>query len=59
METKTFLKSKTLWVNLICISAMILQAKTGFVIPPEDQATLLSIINLVLRMITNKPLSWS
>ncbi len=57
-QQKPFWTSKTLWVNLIAIIAMIVQDKTGFVIPPEEQLTILGMINLILRAITKETLTW-
>jgi len=56
VETKKFYESKTFWVNIIAMVALIIQAKYGFVVAPEEQVAALAIINLVLRAITKKPL---
>lgn len=58
-KSKPFWQSKTLWVNLIAIAAMEVQSRTGYVIPAEGQAALLAVVNLVLRIVTDKPLDWS
>lgn len=55
---KTWYASKTLWLNLIAVIALIVQTQTGFVVNPETQAGLLAVINLVLRAITGVPLAW-
>ncbi len=59
METKPWYVSKTLWVNVIAMIAMLVQTKVGFVIDAETQAALLIVINLVLRIITKTPISWT
>lgn len=55
--TKSFLQSKTLWVNLIAVIVFAAQTFTGFVVPPEWQAGGLAIINFVLRFVTKQPLA--
>jgi len=58
MDKKAWFESKTLWVNLLAIVAIIVQCATGTeVFDIEAQATVLAFINLVLRMVTGKPLS--
>ena len=54
---KIWYQSKTLWVNLIAIVALIAQAQFGFVIAPEGQVGILAVINLILRAITNEGLT--
>lgn len=52
--------SRTLWVNLIAIIAMVLQGVTGHVlISMELQATILGVINMILRLVTKTPVVWS
>lgn len=52
--------SRTLWVNAIAIVAMILQGVTGkILISMELQATILGIINMILRLVTKNPVVWS
>jgi hypothetical protein len=55
---KAFYLSKTFWVNLLAIGALILQSHTGFVLTPESQVSILAVINLILRAATNEPLTW-
>lgn len=59
MDTKTFLTSKTLWVNFLAFIVMAVQLKTGWVISPEVQAMALTGINAALRLVTKAPVSWS
>jgi len=59
MEYKKLWQSKTLWVNLIAILAMVAQTQLGFVIDPENQLVILGLINTVLRLITKEPLDWT
>ena len=55
--TKAWYLSKTLWVNLIALIAIVTQGVTGFVIAPEAQVGLLVVVNLILRAITNEGLT--
>jgi hypothetical protein len=55
---KTPLTSKTLWVNLLAVAALLLQYRYGFVLGPEDQLVILAVVNLFLRSITNSPIEW-
>jgi len=54
---KKWIRSKTLWINVIAIAAIILQAEYGFVVSPELELAALGIINLILRKYTNEGLS--
>ena len=56
---KKFYTSKTLWVNLIALVAIILQLATGKeAFNLEAQASLLAVINLILRLLTNRKIGW-
>ncbi|MGE4545824.1 MAG: hypothetical protein AB7D06_17165 [Pedobacter sp.] len=55
---KAFYLSKTFWLNVLAIVALILQSYTEFVLSPEAQVAILGLINLILRAVTNEPLSW-
>ena len=57
--TKPFWVSKTLWINLLAIIAIIAQGVTGNeVINAEAQVGILALINLVLRLVTKEPINW-
>ena len=59
MEAKHWFQSKMLWVNAIALVAIIVQYATGQeVLDIEAQATILAVINLILRLITNRPIGW-
>lgn len=58
-NTKSWLTSKTLWVNLLAIIALVAQGQFGFVISPEAQLTILAGINMALRLITKSEITWS
>ena len=56
---KNFLLSKTLWVNVIAIAAMAVQAfRAEWVIGPEYQASALAVVNMILRVITKEAIVW-
>ena len=56
---KKWWKSKVLWFNTLSIIAMMLQTGSGILIAPaEIQVTLLAIVNVLLRSITNKNITW-
>ena len=57
MDTKRWYTSKTLWLNLLAIVALVAQAEFGYILDVEAQAALLAVINLILRIITKKGLS--
>ncbi len=52
-EGKKWYKSKTVWVNIITIVALITQMQIGFVMEPEEQLGIIAVINLGLRAITS------
>lgn len=43
-------KDITLWTNVIAVVALILNNKFGFQITPEMQASILAVINIVLKI---------
>jgi len=55
---KSYWFSKTLWLNVIALLALIIQGQWGFVISPEIQATLLILINIALRSISKEEIVW-
>lgn len=61
MESKSFLASKTIWVNFIAIVAIVANSLWGIELDAEVQAALatsiLAIVNIVLRFTTNKAIN--
>ena len=51
---KPLRKSKTFWVNLVALIALIVQTQTGFVITPEEQTAIVVVINMILRLVTKE-----
>jgi hypothetical protein len=57
---KSIWLSKTFWVNLIALAAMLVQAYFDVLVSPEIQLAILAVVNLVLRLIfTGEPIDWS
>ncbi len=56
--SKKWYVSKTVWVNAIALFAMIAQMQTGFIVTPDLQAVLLTLVNLGLRTITKEQITW-
>lgn len=54
---KKWIGSKTLWINVIAIAAIIIQAEYGFIVSPELELAALGVINLILRKYTNEGLT--
>lgn len=52
---KAWWRSKTLWVNAVALIASLLQLKFGLIIDPATQGVILTIVNLILRAVTNEP----
>ena len=57
MNTKRWYTSKTLWVNLLAIVALVAQGQFGYLLDAEAQSVILAAINLILRALTKKGLS--
>ena len=55
---KQWLKSKTLWVNIIAVAVIIIQGQYGYVVTPELQLGVLATINFVLRLISKEDIVW-
>lgn len=58
-STKTWLSSRTLWVNAIAIASSFVAPKLGVVIDAETQIAILGVINLILRIITKQPITFT
>lgn len=55
---KKWYTSKTLWANTIMIIAIVIQAQFGFILGGEEQIAILAVINILLRIKTEVPLSF-
>jgi|GEM_PF-593958 len=50
------IRSKTIWANFIALVALAVQTSTGMIIDLEAQASVIIVVNLVLRMVTHEGL---
>lgn len=59
---KDWWKSKTIWINVIAIGAIIVKSELGLSLDPEYEVLviggLLAVINLVLRKVTKEEIVW-
>jgi len=51
--------SKTFWINVLALGAIIVQSQTSWVITPEKQMATLGVVNTILRFVTKSPVDWS
>lgn len=56
MAAKDWYKSKTFWVNTLALAALVVQAQVGFVVSPEEQMSIVIVINLGLKAFTGEGL---
>ncbi|MEA3281685.1 MAG: hypothetical protein U9Q68_03860 [Euryarchaeota archaeon] len=56
---KNYLVSKTLWVNFIALVAIIAQGQFGIIVDIEAQASMIIVINIILRTVTGEELVWA
>lgn len=56
---KKFWQSKTFYVNMAAIVALIAQSEFGYIISLEAQASMLAAVNVGLRLITKEEIVWS
>ena len=55
---KAWYKSKTVWVNIIALVALVVQNEIGFKVSAEEQVAILAVVNLILRLLTKQPITW-
>ncbi|MCX8207421.1 MAG: hypothetical protein N3G75_06275 [Methanothrix sp.] len=46
--------SRTFWLNVIALVAIVLQDTFGFVITPEEQMAILAVVNIFVRLLTKE-----
>lgn len=57
---KNWYESKTLWVNLLALVAIVVQGVTGKeYLSVETQGVVLTVINMLLRVITKHEINWN
>lgn len=55
---KQWYLSKTLWVNILALVAVILQGVTGKeILSVETQGIILTVVNILLRLVTKQELT--
>ena len=55
---KQYLKSKTLWANVVALIAIVSMGQFGFVLDTTAQASMLVMMNVILRAVTKEELVW-
>ena len=58
MDAKSIFKSKTVWANVLAVILIIAQQIAGVSpanIDPQTQTIILSVVNVILRMVTKGP----
>jgi hypothetical protein len=55
---KQYTKSKTLWINVIAIIAIVSAGEFGIVLDGTTQAAMLAMINIILRKMTTEEIVW-
>jgi hypothetical protein len=58
MEGKKIWFSKIFWLNVLGLAAILIQAYTGYIVSVETQASVLAVLNVLLRLITKDPVVW-
>lgn len=59
MESKSILFSRTLWANVVAVGASFAASKFGIVVDADTQIAILGVLNLILRVVTKQPVSFS
>lgn len=55
---KSAFRSKTLWVNIIAILAIVFKDYLGITLTVEETTAILAVINMFLRLITSEPVGF-
>jgi hypothetical protein len=55
---KALVESKTFWLNVIAIGALVAQYLAGYNMSAEMQVSILAVLNIVLRLVTKDPIDW-
>mgnify|MGYP001566202640 CR=1 FL=1 len=56
MPYKSFYKSKTLWLNVLAVGTYAAKTALGIDSVPDIDPVLLALLNIVLRLVTKKPI---
>jgi len=52
-----FLKSKTMWFNVLSIAGIVFSGGMGMAVSPMTATIGMAVVNMGLRIVTDKPLS--
>ena len=56
---KKWYASKTIWTNAVMLVGVIILNTTGKnLLTPEVQAAIISVVNLILRVVTKEEITW-
>jgi hypothetical protein len=59
INMKKWYASKTLWSNAVMLAGVIVLNTTGKdLLTPEVQAAIITIVNVVLRVVTKEEITW-
>ena len=56
MDAKNILLSTGFWTSVVTAACVVIQAKTGWVIPPEQQLYFVPLLILLVRAVAKRPL---
>lgn len=56
IEVKQWYQSRTIWVNIVALLALLIQIQTKFIVNSTEQMAIIIVINLILRSITGSGL---
>ena len=59
MNSKNVFASKTFWFNAISTAVTVASGQTGLNIPPKIAVPVVAIGNIVLRLLTKQPVTFS
>lgn len=55
MKSKSILKSKTFWINVLMATAALGAGQMGVTIPEPASVVIVAISNILLRILTTEP----
>ena len=55
---KSWIYSKTFWVNVVAIAGIILRGQFDLTLGPESEIVILGFVNLILRKVTKEEVAW-
>lgn len=55
---KSWLRSKTFWVNALAVVTLILARYFNYELSAEETGSILAVINMLLRLVTTEPVGF-